>query len=360
MSVGGPDFKMFDSYTYFNGMSAATFLLTSLIAGLQLCFDIFRIKKSDNIVLSHSVGAILLLMTCSTVSFILSSNFAQLEILFYVGAFMDILIFIGISCVGYLLYSNNQPSLRVLIALSSPYIAMVIVYMFAPQTRDRMMDVAAAVLLLYYLFYGIVLRYRERSLDDLYADPNIHSLLWIRGIAILLAGWWGARILIFQPSLSMWYDVVLYMYMTGFVLFAFFKVINQGSPVSRQTQEQIELAGWKVTHTAEDATGSLKAAMIKLLEEQNIYLNPDLTVDDVAYRLNTTPWNLSAMLHNEMGTSFCSLINEYRIERAKELLQSTDDKVEHISMICGFNSRQSFYRVFTKLTGKKPSDWRAG
>jgi len=59
-----------------------------------------------------------------------------------------------------------------------------------------------------------------------------------------------------------------------------------------------------------------------------------------------------------MHISFVQFVNGYRVERAKYLLEHTDTKVEYIGVSCGFNSRQSFHRVFVKTTGKTPAEWR--
>jgi len=259
---------------------------------------------------------------------------------------------------AHVLYAGNRPSMRVIIILSAPFIILAIINICVPATREYLLDAVIFTLILQYAFYSIMLRHYEDSLNDLYSNPDVHSFSWIRGVIALFAGWWMLRTIFKAPTISIWYDTAMYTYMVFLVYFVFIKINKLGRPVSLETQKQIEQAEWKEICTSADISNPMKKELIQLLEEENIYLDPDLTVIDVAKKLGTNTKYLSAMLHNDMHTTFCSLINDYRVEKAKIMLQSTDDKIESIGMSCGFNSRQSFCRAFFKNTGKKPTDFR--
>jgi AraC family cel operon transcriptional repressor len=58
---------------------------------------------------------------------------------------------------------------------------------------------------------------------------------------------------------------------------------------------------------------------------------------------------------------FCTptdILNHRRIERAKMLLGSTDEKVIFIGYDCGFRNLANFYRNFSARTGMSPRTWR--
>jgi AraC-like DNA-binding protein len=57
------------------------------------------------------------------------------------------------------------------------------------------------------------------------------------------------------------------------------------------------------------------------------------------------PWNISA-------------INKVRIEHAKGRLLNSKDIMTSIAMDCGFNDPNYFSRVFTRLIGNTPSEFR--
>jgi AraC family cel operon transcriptional repressor len=53
-----------------------------------------------------------------------------------------------------------------------------------------------------------------------------------------------------------------------------------------------------------------------------------------------------------------NILNHHRIERAKMLLGSTDEKVISVGFACGFGNLANFYRNFTTRTGMTPKAWR--
>jgi len=218
------------------------------------------------------------------------------------------------------------------------------------------MDIAMLILMTQYLYYAHRMRRREQLLEDLYSDPDSHSLQWIWAVIAINAGWWVLRFLFGTVDcLRDWMYVAAYLYMTGYILFVFTKVVNYGEPVSLATQKALEKHdNDDVNDDVNDKIKHLKTLMI----QRQLYLNSDLTVEDVAKCLNASPKYLSIILHNELHTSFAQFVNGYRVERAKQLLRTTDGKVEYIGALCGFNSRQAFRRIFTLHTGVSPTDFR--
>ena len=48
-----------------------------------------------------------------------------------------------------------------------------------------------------------------------------------------------------------------------------------------------------------------------------------------------------------------------RIAKAKDLLTSTNEKIDDIAIECGFNNRNSFIRSFKQAVGTTPGQYRA-
>lgn len=98
---------------------------------------------------------------------------------------------------------------------------------------------------------------------------------------------------------------------------------------------------------------------ILLIREKELFLNPNLTLDETAKELKISKHLLSQYLNERLGKSFTYFINEYRIEKAKELLQSqTNYTIEGLGYDSGFNSKSSFFATFKKITGKTPSEYQ--
>lgn len=58
------------------------------------------------------------------------------------------------------------------------------------------------------------------------------------------------------------------------------------------------------------------------------------------------------------GKTVANYINEYRIEKAAYLIKNTDSTISEISLRTGFGDANYFSRVFKKVIGKSPSEYR--
>lgn len=103
-----------------------------------------------------------------------------------------------------------------------------------------------------------------------------------------------------------------------------------------------------------------KLKIIDLLEKDKVYQNPQLTLLDLANRLNTTTKNISSVINLGFEMNFNDLINHYRIEAVKEKIHQKEHVTTTllgIALDCGFNSKATFNRAFKKSTLKTPKDF---
>lgn len=99
----------------------------------------------------------------------------------------------------------------------------------------------------------------------------------------------------------------------------------------------------------------------QLFEEEKIYLDKDLNINDLSKRLNTNKTILSHVINTYLRKNFPTLLNEYRVNEAIKLLmdpKSSNYKMEAISEMCGYNNRQVFHAAFKKETGVTPIDFK--
>lgn len=96
----------------------------------------------------------------------------------------------------------------------------------------------------------------------------------------------------------------------------------------------------------------------KLYIEGN-YNNPDLSLNLLAEQCKTTTSYLSRLFKDSFGINFVDYLNQYRIEKAKELLLISKKPVKDIASVTGFNSQQNFIRVFKKHTGITPGQFKS-
>ena len=112
-----------------------------------------------------------------------------------------------------------------------------------------------------------------------------------------------------------------------------------------------------------DDIQSIQKTLKKVTEEHKPYLNPELTINELAALIPCNRHHLSQVLNESLNNSFYDYINYYRVEEAKQLLMSTakeNHKISSIAYDAGFNSLSTFNEIFRKHTGTTPSQYRKG
>ena len=103
------------------------------------------------------------------------------------------------------------------------------------------------------------------------------------------------------------------------------------------------------------------AGLETLMEDERVYLDPDLTLKKLARRLNIHSNHLSRIINEQHGMSFNTYINRRRIAEAQKRLadpELRDKSILDIMYEVGFYSKSTFNTAFRKFTGTSPSTYR--
>lgn len=108
----------------------------------------------------------------------------------------------------------------------------------------------------------------------------------------------------------------------------------------------------------EDEDSSLFNIIQEKMEKEKVFLQPGLSVVDLAKSIGSNRTYVSASINSHSGKSFALFINTYRVEYAKTIMEK-DGKlsIAQVAEMSGFASEESFRRNFRNITGKSPSDW---
>lgn len=87
-------------------------------------------------------------------------------------------------------------------------------------------------------------------------------------------------------------------------------------------------------------------------------LEKDLTLITLADKVHLNPSYFSRLFKEKTNENLYDYILEMRMAKAKELLKKSANKIQDISCAVGYDSAQSFTRVFRKYVGKSPSEYR--
>lgn len=83
-----------------------------------------------------------------------------------------------------------------------------------------------------------------------------------------------------------------------------------------------------------------------------------LTLGLVAEKTYVSQWHLSKLLNKHEGRNFSEILNQIRVEHAKELLKELSLRIVDISEMVGFTDVAHFSRVFKKLEGLSANEYR--
>lgn len=108
-----------------------------------------------------------------------------------------------------------------------------------------------------------------------------------------------------------------------------------------------------------DLLSKLETLLDEHFKNDQLILNGIPTVHFVAEKLNLSPNYLSDMLRVQTGRTTQQHIQNRLIEKAKELLSTTEMSVSEIAYQLGFEHPQSFHRLFKNRTSFSPLEFRA-
>ena len=94
----------------------------------------------------------------------------------------------------------------------------------------------------------------------------------------------------------------------------------------------------------------------RVIEGEKLYLQQGLRLKDLSEKLQIPPYQLSEVMNLHMSTTFFDLINHYRVQEAKERIQSNPEHtLLQIAYDSGFNNKTSFVNAFKRFEGTTPS-----
>ncbi len=122
--------------------------------------------------------------------------------------------------------------------------------------------------------------------------------------------------------------------------------------------EAVEIEGRKTLLANKDLE-KLKLKLHNLMNNEKLYLEPNLTLTDLSKQLGVNSTVLSYAINNGFGKNFNDFVNEFRINEVKEKLKNADDlNLLGVAFDCGFNSKATFNRAFKKFTSVSPKEFQ--
>ena len=102
--------------------------------------------------------------------------------------------------------------------------------------------------------------------------------------------------------------------------------------------------------------GQIREDIVAYIRE---HYTEELSMQDVARAMNYSDAYFCKLFKQCFKVNFSAWLNEFRVEKAKEQLAATRLSVREVSLACGYADANYFARVFKRVTGMTPSEYRS-
>jgi AraC-like DNA-binding protein len=241
---------------------------------------------------------------------------------------------------------------------------------------------------LYYIMkYRRVLRVHRNSIENVFSYTENIDLKWLHTLMIGILLFFVGNDLTYIIGLN-YHSFSALFFSMGMIAINFY--IGYHSLVQRQVIHKVYAKGIarKVSspaeevqqesdrHTSADDSEStrykrsslktdVRAKIIhrldRIMQEEELFTDTKLSIDDVAQRLGINSKYLSQSINEAYNRNFYIYVNELRVEKAKSYLlveSHANYSIEGIARQVGFQSKSSFYIAFKRITGLTPSAFR--
>ena len=188
---------------------------------------------------------------------------------------------------------------------------------------------------------------------------------------------WGASVLfssVFANTLSIWSTlwslfVSLLLFMVGYVTAVpalpggYINIDRLRHPFNamrQSTQEFLQgIDSGPMAGVATSGYDKIMDSFKQYMEKDHGYLNPSLTIEEIARVLNSNRTYVSKLVNLYYGMSFRDYLNAKRLEYAKLLMSDEPDaSLDYIAAKSGFQSSTQFIRKFRETEGLTPTVWK--
>lgn len=215
--------------------------------------------------------------------------------------------------------------------------------------------------LIYLLAAAVQLIKYKAILKEKKSDATLLKWNWLNTIVFLF---FMNRFIneIFVASYYMGYEINIPDYLCiCFILIVSSAIVFYGLLKNEVFQVSHENAAEKYQKTkiSDENLNSILLAVEKNMETHKLFLDPSLSIEDLAEKTGIQSHLISQAINSKLGMNFFNYINNYRIEESKKLLNEENDKtIQEIFYQSGFSSKSTFNKIFKNFTGLTPSEYK--
>lgn len=214
----------------------------------------------------------------------------------------------------------------------------------------------------------LILRNYRQNIKEVYSYIENINLSWLNFVVFGFIGWKLLRFIdevlwlaTGQSNLTLYiiYIVAELAFLT-FVCIMFLKGLKQPVVFTGNEVNQVRKK-YQKTLLSDKQKEKYKNKLIDYMETQKPYLNPSLTLGQLARLVSLPAYQLSRVINSCLHQNFYDFINSYRVKESQRLLsEPAQDRKTVLEILyeTGFNSKSVFNSAFKKYTGMTPTQFR--
>lgn len=225
----------------------------------------------------------------------------------------------------------------------------------------------------------LLLRHR-RVIANLFSNQERINLLWLQNLIYGLALIWiavltGMDVFVYSGAvlfvLFIGYFGIrqvgiftnpsdLQLAQTEFAETDFLQKPDTGRPAPPDSDQASDKRKYEKSGLNPETAETLHQELRGLMERQQLYKEPELSLTDLAERLDTHPNYLSQIINEKEGKNFYDYINSMRVDSFLKMAANPEYRqftLFALALECGFNSKSAFNRYFKKSMGLAPTTY---
>jgi AraC-like DNA-binding protein len=212
----------------------------------------------------------------------------------------------------------------------------------------------------YMFFFRRAVKFYDKQIYSNYSNVEGLNTNWIKKIyfilqahnfvSLVLGFYFNVYMLVlFFVSVLIMCPFIVRSYLDMESVFQFKRIANDGIDSEDEFEEQDAIVGEEE---------QLQNRLAEVMVSSQIFLRSNLTLDELSLEMGMSKKALSSFLNNRLNQNFYFYVNSFRIDKARNLLQSSDLSIKEIAFECGFVNDSHFNRIFKQHVGITPKQFR--
>ncbi len=225
---------------------------------------------------------------------------------------------------------------------------------------------------IYFILTIRLFRKLDIKIFNNYSYSTDIDLKWLRWLVLLFGIIWTILVSVtmihhvFKMFSMVFCTDGLFLSLSAFViLIGYFglkqKVIFSNDVIDESRVSSKPMTKYAGSRLTESEAKQYAEKLSKYMKSSKPYLNPELTLSQLAGELGISSHFLSQVINEKLELNFFDFINGYRVEEFKERTSNpnySNFSLLGIALECGFNSKSAFNRIFKQKTGLTPSQFK--